>query len=36
MQHYPGGAFPDFDRAAAQLIERGFSTGKVNRRFLRS
>ncbi|HQN00509.1 MAG TPA: cellulase-like family protein [Candidatus Hydrogenedentes bacterium] len=29
-QHYPGGAFEDFDRAAAELVERGFTTVRID------
>ena len=29
-QHYPGGAFADFDRAADELVERGFNTGRID------
>ncbi|HOW63648.1 MAG TPA: cellulase-like family protein [Candidatus Paceibacterota bacterium] len=29
-QHYPGGAFPDFSRAADALVERGFNTVRID------
>lgn len=29
-QHYPGGAFADFDRAAAELVARGFNTVRID------
>jgi hypothetical protein len=29
-QHYPGGAFADFDRAADALVERGFNTVRID------
>lgn len=29
-QHYPGGTFSDFDRAAAELVERGFNTVRID------
>jgi hypothetical protein len=29
-QHYPGGAFADFGRAADELIERGFNTVRID------
>ena len=29
-QHYPGGAFADFDRAADELVERGFNTVRID------
>ena len=28
--HYPGGAFEDFDKAANELIERGFNTVRID------
>ena len=28
--HYPGGAFEDFDKAADELIERGFNTVRID------
>jgi hypothetical protein len=29
-QHYPGGAFADFDKAAAELVERKFNTVRID------
>jgi hypothetical protein len=29
-QHYPGGAFADFDRAADELVQRGFNTVRID------
>ncbi len=29
-QHYPGGAFADFGRAADELVERGFNTVRID------
>lgn len=29
-QHYPGGAFADFDHAADELVERGFNTVRID------
>ncbi len=29
-QHYPGGAFADFNRAADELLERGFNTVRID------
>ena len=29
-QHYPGGAFADFDKAADELVERGFNTVRID------
>ena len=29
-QHYPGGAFADFNKAADELLERGFNTVRID------